>query len=107
MIADHRVVIVLRAEKHAQTQTAREGGREPRSRPTTTPEPATPTRSRRTSKKPEPTTVLAFVAADVDSTRRLYKQLVKSATIVECWGLKGRRTRGPTRGRSRARQKSW
>jgi DNA polymerase-3 subunit delta len=40
-------------------------------------------------KKPHPETVLAFVAADVDRTRRLYKTLQKHATIVECWGLKG------------------
>jgi DNA polymerase-3 subunit delta len=40
-------------------------------------------------KNPEPQTVLVFVAADVDRTRRLYKALAKSATIVECWGLKG------------------
>ena len=38
--------------------------------------------------EPEPQTVLIFVAADVDRTRRLYKALQKQATIVECWGLK-------------------
>ncbi len=38
---------------------------------------------------PEPKTTLAFVAADVDRSRRLYKTLQKQATIVECWGLKG------------------
>ena len=32
--------------------------------------------------------MLVLVAADVDRTRRLYKQLQKNATIVECWGLK-------------------
>jgi DNA polymerase-3 subunit delta len=32
---------------------------------------------------------LVFVAADVDRGRRLYKALQKTATIVECWGLKG------------------
>jgi DNA polymerase-3 subunit delta len=40
-------------------------------------------------KAPVPETVLVFVAADVDRTRRLYKALQKQATIVECWGLKG------------------
>jgi DNA polymerase-3 subunit delta len=40
-------------------------------------------------KNPEPQTVLVFVAADVDRGRRLYKALQKTATIVECWGLKG------------------
>jgi DNA polymerase-3 subunit delta len=40
-------------------------------------------------KNPEPQTVLVFVAADVDRSRRFYKALQKQATIVECWGLKG------------------
>lgn len=40
-------------------------------------------------KNPEPLTTLVIVAADADRTRRLYKALVKHATIVECWGLKG------------------
>jgi DNA polymerase-3 subunit delta len=40
-------------------------------------------------KKPEPLTTLVIVASDADRTRRLYKALVKHATIVECWGLKG------------------
>lgn len=40
-------------------------------------------------KSPEPKTTLVFVAADVDRTRRLYKTLLKQATIVECWGLRG------------------
>ncbi len=33
--------------------------------------------------------MLVLVASDVDRSRRLYKQLQKTATIVECWGLKG------------------
>jgi DNA polymerase-3 subunit delta len=40
-------------------------------------------------KRPEPTTTLVLVASDVDRTRKLYKSLQKTATIVECWGLKG------------------
>jgi DNA polymerase-3 subunit delta len=39
-------------------------------------------------KAPEPRTTLVIVASDVDRTRRLYKTLQKSATVVECWGLK-------------------
>jgi DNA polymerase-3 subunit delta len=42
-------------------------------------------------KAPEPQTVLVFVAADVDRSRRVVKALLKHATIVECWGLKGSR----------------
>jgi DNA polymerase-3 subunit delta len=40
-------------------------------------------------RNPEPRTSLVLVAADVDRSRRLYKTLQKTATIVECWGLKG------------------
>jgi DNA polymerase III subunit delta len=39
--------------------------------------------------RPEPRTVLVFVASDVDRSRRLTKLLAKAATVVECWGLKG------------------
>jgi len=38
---------------------------------------------------PEPNTTLVLVAADINRTTRLAKALVKSAVIVECWGLKG------------------
>lgn len=41
------------------------------------------------ARKPEPLTTLVFVAADVDRSRKLYKSIQKSATIIECWGLKG------------------
>ena len=42
-------------------------------------------------RNPVPQTTLVMVAADVDRTRKLYKTLLKQATIVECWGLKGSR----------------
>ena len=42
-------------------------------------------------KRPEPTTTLVLVAAEVDRSRKLYRSLQKTATIVECWGLKGSR----------------
>ena len=42
-------------------------------------------------KRPEPQTTLVIVASDVDRSRRLFKALQKSATIVECWGLKSAR----------------
>jgi DNA polymerase-3 subunit delta len=32
-----------------------------------------------------------FVASDVDRSKKLFKALQKSATIIECWGLKGAR----------------
>ena len=37
---------------------------------------------------PEPSTTLVLVAADINRTTRLAKQLVKHAVVVECWGLK-------------------
>jgi DNA polymerase III delta subunit len=40
---------------------------------------------------PVPQTTLVLVAADVDRTRKLYKTILKQATIVECWGLKSSR----------------
>jgi DNA polymerase-3 subunit delta len=40
-------------------------------------------------KRPEPSTTLVFVASDVDRSRKLYKSLQKTGTIVECWGLRG------------------
>ena len=39
-------------------------------------------------KRPEPSTTLVLVASDVDRSRRVGKTLYRSATVVECWGLK-------------------
>jgi DNA polymerase III subunit delta len=38
---------------------------------------------------PESGTCLVLVAADINRTTKLAKALVKSAVVVECWGLKG------------------
>lgn len=38
--------------------------------------------------RPEPATTLVITASDVDKSRRIGKALYKSATVVECWGLK-------------------
>jgi len=97
MIASHRVVVVLRAEKILKPKRRGKGD------DLQVPEEDEPGAVESDAleayvKKPEPTTVLAFVASDVDRTRRLYKQLQKTATIVECWGLK------PRDGRSDPRQ---
>ena len=87
MIASHRVVVVLRAEKllkpkrrgKADEMTDEEAGEETRPDALALEE---------YLKSPEPQTVLVLVASDVDRTRRLYKLLQKSAEIIECWGLK-------------------
>jgi DNA polymerase III subunit delta len=38
---------------------------------------------------PEPLTTLVLVAADINRTTRIAKQLLKQAVVIECWGLKG------------------
>jgi len=88
MLGDRRVVLVMRAEKILKPRRRGKGIEE-----TLTSEDAEPAGDvevlEEYVKEPEPRTTLAFVAADVDRTRRLYKALHKQATIVECWGLKG------------------
>ena len=86
MMADRRVVVVLRAERILKPRRRGKdedaGGDEA---------PADTDVLDAYAKAPIPETTLVLVAADVDRTRRLYKTLQKSATIVECWGLKGGR----------------
>lgn len=90
MLGGRRVVVVLRgerilkpkrrgksAEEEAQAADADDG------------EPQAPSDALEAYvRQPEAQTTLVFVASDADRTRRLYKALQKSATIVECWGLK-------------------
>jgi DNA polymerase-3 subunit delta len=89
MMADRRVVIVLRAERILKPKR--------RTRPEEGPTeledeaPADTDALDAYARSPVPETTLVLVAADVDRTRRLYKTLQKHATIVECWGLKGGR----------------
>jgi DNA polymerase-3 subunit delta len=94
MMADRRVIVVLRAEKllkpkrrgrtPADVDAAEEGG-----------EPAGELDVLEDYiKDPVPQSTLVLVASDVDRTRRIYKAIHKHATIVECWGLKpGREAR--------------
>jgi DNA polymerase III subunit delta len=87
MMSTRRVVIVLRAERilkpkrRGRSEETEEGDDETAGGDVDVLE--------RYVKDPEPKSVLVFVAADVDRTRRLYKALHKHATIVECWGLRG------------------
>ena len=87
MMSDRRVVVVLRAErilkpKRRGKADEDEAEQEADSAPESDALEAY-------AKSPEPQSVLVLVAADVDRTRRLYKALQKTATLVECWGLKG------------------
>ncbi|HET7219738.1 MAG TPA: DNA polymerase III subunit delta [Vicinamibacterales bacterium] len=85
MMASHRVVVVLRAERILKPK--RKGKADDSDEDD---EPGGSADALEAYvKAPEPQTVLVFVASDVDRTRRLYKALQKQATIVECWGLKG------------------
>jgi DNA polymerase III subunit delta len=88
MLGDRRVVLVMRAEKILKPRRRGKGVEETAA--SEDDEPAGDVEVlEEYVKAPEPRTTLAFVAADVDRTRRLYKALQKQATIVECWGLKG------------------
>jgi DNA polymerase-3 subunit delta len=85
MMADRRVIVVLRAERILKPK--RRGKDE---EPDDSEEPPGDTDVLDAYvKRPEPLTTLVFVASDVDRSRRLYKSIQKHATIVECWGLKG------------------
>lgn len=89
MLGDRRVVVVLRAERFLKPK--RRGGAEGTDGADDVEAPGDLAELEEYVKRPEPMTVLVFVAADVDRQRRIYKALQKSATIVECWGLKGSR----------------
>ena len=88
MLGDRRVVVVMRAEKILKPRRRGKGAEETLA--SEEDEPAGDVEVLEAYvKEPEPRTTLAFVAADVDRTRRLYKTLQKQAAIVECWGLRG------------------
>lgn len=100
MISDRRVVVVLRAEKllkarrrakdSKDAKDSKEGeGFEGAETPTALDE------LEEYIQRPAPTTTLVIAASDVDRSRRIGKALYKSATVVECWGLKpGKDARG-------------
>jgi DNA polymerase-3 subunit delta len=89
MMAERRVVVVLRAERLLKPK--RRGRFDEESAEPEGETPAEVDALEAYVKAPEPQTVLVLVAADVDRSRRLFKALAKTATIVECWGLKGGR----------------
>lgn len=87
MMSDRRVVVVLRAERilkpkrRGKGEDVAEGDEGP----------ADTDALDAYAKAPVPETTLVLIASDVDRSRRIYKTLQKSATIIECWGLKGSR----------------
>jgi DNA polymerase III subunit delta len=90
MMADRRVVLVLRAEKLLKPKRRGKAADEEEDGDGEEP-PSDLDALEAYVKSPEPRSTLVFVAADVDRSRRLYKAIQKQATIVECWGLKGAR----------------
>jgi DNA polymerase III delta subunit len=88
MMADRRVVTVLRAERLlkpkrrgkavADAESAEEGSEPPGELDVLD----------AYIKAPVAESTLVMVASDVDRTRKIYKTIQKHATIVECWGLK-------------------
>ena len=89
MMADRRVVMVMRAEKLLKPKRRGKGAQAEAEDDADAEAPTELDVLEAYVKQPEPQTTLVLVAADVDRTRRLYKTLLKQGTIVECWGLKG------------------
>lgn len=91
MLGERRVVVVLRAERLLKPKR-RGKGSDADDMPSSGGDDEPPSDLDALEdyvKKPEPSTALVLVAADVDRQRKVYKALQKHATIVECWGLKG------------------
>jgi DNA polymerase III subunit delta len=86
MMSDRRVVVVLRGERLLKPKR-RGRAADPESgadeEPVTDLDVLT-----EYIQRPEPMTTLVITAADLDKSRRIAKALYKSATVVECWGLK-------------------
>ena len=93
MMSDRRVVLVLRGEKLLKPK--RRGGKqaEIEAEDPADGEPATDLDALGAYvQDPSPSTTLVIVACDIDKTRRAAKTLLKHATIVEAWGLKGEKS---------------
>lgn len=89
MLGDRRVVVVLRGERILKPKRRGKAIEQEEAPDDEDGEPATPSDALEAYvRQPEPQTTLVIVASDVDRSRKLYKALQKSATIVECWGLK-------------------
>lgn len=87
MMGDRRVIVVLRAEKLLKPK--RRGKDVEENDEDQGPGAGSADVLDAYVKRPEPRTTLVFVATDVDRSRKLYKSLQKTGTIVECWGLRG------------------
>ena len=86
MMAERRVVVVLRAEKLLKPKRRGKAAEGPPDDPADAPSDLDVLEAY--VRDPVPQTTLVLVATDVDRARKLYKTLQKHAVIVECWGLK-------------------
>ena len=91
MLSDRRVVVVLRAERLLKPKRRGKAAAEGQAAGDESAEPRDLEVLDAYIRNPVPEATLILVASDVDRARRIYKSLVKHATIVECWGLKGGR----------------
>ena len=91
MMSDRRVVTLMRAEKMLKPRRRGKGAPAEAEDDADAEAPTELDVLEAYVRNPVPQTTLVMVAADVDRTRKLYKTLLKQATIVECWGLKGSR----------------
>ena len=88
MMADRRVVIVLRAEKLLKPKRRGKTPADVEAMDAAAEPPGEMDVLDAYVKDPVPQSTLVFVASDVDRTRKIYKTIQRHATIVECWGLK-------------------
>jgi DNA polymerase III subunit delta len=103
LLGDRRVMIVTRAEKWLTGKKRGKAAADDEGDGEDAGEDAAPTAAAGSGdaltayvESPEPNTTLVLVACDMNRTTRLVKALLKSAVIVECWGLKGEKdARGP------------
>jgi DNA polymerase III subunit delta len=88
LLGDRRVLIVTRAEKWLTARRKGKGDDEGGDDAGADGAPEDAGALGDYVESPEPSTTLVLVAADINRTTRLAKQLVKQAVVVECWGLK-------------------
>ncbi len=89
MLGDRRVVVVLRAERILKPKRGGKGAvPEDEGDAEESGAPSDLQALEEYVQRPEPQTTLVLVAAEVDRQRKIYKALVKHATIVECFGLR-------------------
>jgi DNA polymerase-3 subunit delta len=86
MMAERRVVVVLRAEKLLKPKRRGKAVEGPADDSAEAPSDLDVLEAY--VRDPVPQSTLVLVATDVDRARKLYKTLQKHAAIVECWGLK-------------------